>query len=267
MYIGSEVCSLVVEFDCGKCKNIFPVEQYEVSKFCPNCGTFLRARRTKTNEKRTGTTIEIIDIRPEDINVESLFYEFTHFKNIDVGQGRIFPTVSSWVSARKRAYLEYKEKLAPDKLHDLNQLKKNYRKWLLFKNNFSWTTYQRSGARATETPEKLSTLLFLLQNENVNIEERVTRGIVGKEKVPGIAKGILTSLLHTFNCEKYGVWNSRTKDTLQLLRCPPRRYQEIGAIYKEVNTKLMNLSRELKTDLTTIDGFMWYISKKVRVIK
>jgi hypothetical protein len=120
---------------------------------------------------------------------------------------------------------------------------------------------------ATETPEKLSNLLFLLQDENVNIETRVSRGRGGKEKVPGIANGILTALLHTFNCEKYGVWNSRTKDTLKLLRRAPRRYQEIGAVYKEVNTKLLNLSRELKTDLTTIDGFMWYISKKVRVIK
>jgi thermostable 8-oxoguanine DNA glycosylase len=30
---------------------------------------------------------------------------------------------------------------------------------------------------------------------------------------------------------------------------------------------LKKLARELNTDLTTIDGFMWYISKKVRVIK
>lgn len=259
---------MVVEFECGRCKNIIPLEQYEQSKFCPDCGTFLRARRLVSNEeKKQGTKIEIIDIRPEDINVESLFYEYTHFKNIDVGQGKVFPSVSSWVSARKRAYLEYKEKFAPDKLHDLNQLKKDYRKWLLFKNNFSWTTYQRSGTKATETPEKIANLLFLLHDEKVAIEERVSRGLVGKDKVPGIANGILTALLHTLNCEKYGVWNSRTKDTLELLRRPPRRYQEIGAVYKEVNTKLNKLSRELKTDLTTIDGFMWYISKKVRVIK
>ena len=43
--------------------------------------------------------------------------------------------------------------------------------------------------------------------------------------------------------------------------------KEIGEIYKEVNSKLNMLTRELKTDLTTIDGFMWYLSKKVRVIK
>jgi predicted RNA-binding Zn-ribbon protein involved in translation (DUF1610 family) len=258
---------LVVEFECVRCSKIIPLEQYEISKFCPDCGTFLRARRLKTTNKTKGTKIVTIDLRPEDINVESLFYEYTHFKNIDVGEGKVFPTVSSWVSARKRAYLEYKEKFAPDKLHDLNQLIKDYRKWLLFKHNFSWTILQRAGTKATETPEKLSNLLFLLQDENVNIETRVSRGRGGKEKVPGIANGILTALLHTFNCEKYGVWNSRTKDTLKLLRRAPRRYQEIGAVYKEVNTKLLNLSRELKTDLTTIDGFMWYISKKVRVIK
>ncbi|MCW3989822.1 MAG: hypothetical protein NWE88_07095 [Candidatus Bathyarchaeota archaeon] len=258
---------MVVEFECVRCKNIVPVEQYELSKFCPDCGTFLRARRIKTNEKRTGTKIVQIDLRPEDINVESLFYEYTHFTNIDVGQGKVFPTVSSWVSARKQAYLEYKEKFAPEKLHDLNQLKKDYRKWLLFKNNHSWTTYQRSGTKATETPLKIANLLFLLQDETVSIEERVSRGLDGKEKVPGIANGILTALLHTLNCEKYGVWNSRTKDTLKLLRRPPRGFQEIGAIYKEVNSKLNKLARELKTDLTNIDGFMWYISKKVRVIK
>ena len=88
----------------------------------------------------------------------------------------------------------------------------------------------------------------------------------GKEKVRGIGQGILTALLHTFYDDKYCVWNSRTQETLEILRRPPKTYSDIGKTYKEVNRELHGLAEELSTDLTTIDGFMWFISKHVRFI-
>jgi len=80
---------------------------------------------------------------------------------------------------------------------------------------------------------------------------------------------ILTALLHTFFNEKYGVWNSRTEKTLEILRRRPiyvSYYQHIGERYRSVNTELHQLVNELDSDLTTVDGFMWYISKFIEFL-
>ncbi|MBN1970835.1 MAG: hypothetical protein JW870_15820 [Candidatus Delongbacteria bacterium] len=50
-----------------------------------------------------------------------------------------------------------------------------------------------------------------------------------------------------------------------LLR-PPREYFDVGESYKDVNRKLLEMAQELDTDLTTLDGFMWFISKHIQFI-
>ena len=45
-----------------------------------------------------------------------------------------------------------------------------------------------------------------------------------------------------------------------------KTYSDIGKSYKAVNNKLQEMTKELDTDLTTIDGFMWFISKHVKFI-
>ena len=57
------------------------------------------------------------------------------------------------------------------------------------------------------------------------------------------------------------VWNSRTVDTLRKLHRPPFPSDDLGETYKRVNNMLNSLARELNTDLTTLDGFMWFVSK------
>jgi len=112
-------------------------------------------------------------------------------------------------------------------------------------------------------------LLSVLQNEDIDISERVYRGLKGKNKVYGIGQGILTALLHTFYNEKYGVWNSRTEKTLEILRRRPiyvSYSQYIGERYRSVNSELHQLVNELDSDLTTVDGFMWYISKFIEFL-
>ena len=104
-------------------------------------------------------------------------------------------------------------------------------------------------------------MLFILQNEQIDVAERVRKGLHGENKIKGIGQGILTALLHTFNNEKYGVWNSRTVDTLQKLRRSPRMRFDIGEQYVEVNATLHGLAKEFNVDLTMVDGFMWFISK------
>jgi len=178
-----------------------------------------------------------------------LFYEYLHTRPIDVGGGRQFRDVDSWIMARKRAYKEYREKLYPEKLNDSKWVVKNYENWLLFKNNLSWTTLHRTGYFASEHPKRLANLLSVLQNEDIDISERVYRGLKGKNKVYGIGQGILTALLHTFFNEKYGVWNSRTEKTLEILRRRSIRVlysQHIGERYRSVNTELRQLVARAK---------------------
>jgi len=257
---------VVTEFECRKCGMVVSLKKYESDRFCPNCGTLLRLKRLKIDTVRAGKEKERIEIHRDDINVDSLWYEFIHYSPIDVGGGVVFKTVDSWIFARKQAYKEYSEKLSRDKLHDLDRILRDFKDWLLFRNNLSWTTFQRTGYQALKKPERLAGLLFLLQNEKLDVGERVRIGLEGEKKVYGIGQGILTALLHTFYNEKYCVWNSRTKDTLEILRRPPKTHFDIGRTYKEVNSQLHELAEELNTDLTTIDGFMWFISKHVRFL-
>ena len=118
-----------------------------------------------------------------------------------------------------------------------------------------------TASNALDHPQKLAKLLFMLQNENIEIDSRIRSGLQGDDKIDGIGQGILTALLHTFDNEKYGVWNSRTTDTLRKLHRPPLPSDDLGESYKRVNRTLTELAEELKSDLTTLDGFMWFISK------
>lgn len=257
---------MVVEFECRRCGMVVSFEEYNKSKFCPNCETRLRPKRLKIvcGPKPPKPSIEI---RPEDINLDSLFFEYNKYSPIAPGGGIVFSSVDKWISARKRAYEMFREKFSGEKLLDFDYLSRVFKDWLLFRNNLSWTTLQRTGNSALEQPERLAELIILLRDDDLDVGERVRRGLVGAEKVKGIGQGILTGLLHTFFDDKYCVWNSRTQDTLKILRRPPKKYSDLGKSYKAVNKKLLGMTQELDTDLTTIDGFMWFISKHIKVIE
>ena len=140
-------------------------------------------------------------------------------------------------------------------------VKSNFRSWLLFRNNVSWTTLQRTATNALNHPQNLSKLLLSLQNENTDVSSRVRSGLQGSDKIDGLGQGIVTALLHTFNDEKYGVWNSRTSDTLSKLHHPTVSGDDLGDSYVRINNKLISLAKELETNLTMLDGFMWFVSK------
>jgi len=256
---------MVIDFECHKCKKVYSQQQYELSQFCPVCGNLLMPRRLKTNIKFQKNEIKTIEVRPEDINLESLFYEFKNFQYLAPGDGKVFKTVDEWIWARKEAYKYYQEKFVLNET-DHEKLAQIYKEWLLFKNNLSWTTLQRTGYYALKEPKQLKNLLVLMRDESLDIGDRITRGLEGSEKVYGMGVGILTAFLHTMFPEKYGVWNIRTKETLSLLHLEPQVQLNIGLMYKEVNNKLYELANVVKSDLTTIDGFMWYVSKRVKVL-
>lgn len=256
---------MVIEYECKKCKEVYSYEEHEKDRFCKKCGTHLYLK-VLYKKKTTGPTVQ--DIKKNDINVEALFHSFTTQRNPDIGAGLSYRTIADWMAARKKAYLFYQEKFHPSNLQDLAKVARDYKQWVLGKNNKSWTNYQRKGYLPAKTPLRLVKTLTFIQDESLPIEHRVYESLKGKHYLEGMGQGILTSLLHTLFPTKYGVWNSRTRDTLTILRRKPfGEYSSyVGESYVEVNKALHELKDELKTDLTYVDGFMWFVSKHVRFI-
>lgn len=225
-------------------------------------------KRIKGIRPRTeAQEIEPIELTRDQINLDTLFEEFCRLKNFSCGEGVVFDDVPSWIMARRKAYADYRGKFSRDKLVDWEKLREDYNDFLHFKNNLSWTTLYRSGLKALDHLKKLWNLLVFIQDESLDASARVQEGLIGGYQTPGIGPNILTALLHTFNPDKYGVWNSRTIDTLHIIRRTPPPTVGLGQKYELINHELIQLKNELDTDLVTIDGFMWFISKKVQMIK
>jgi hypothetical protein len=257
------------EYECPKCKRVYSGTERSKSQFCPECGMYLRPKykretRVETSSKKA-VEIETLELTRDQVNVYTLFEEFMRLKDFPMGESKVGDDVPSWISDRKRAYLKFQKRFSKQVISDPQTLHDNFKAFLYFKNNFSWTTLYRSGTKALKHLKNLRSLLLFLQDESVPIQKRVDQGL-GKKHVEGIGIAILTGLLHTFFPEKYGVWNSRTTDTLNKIRRKPFLTANVGRSYLLINKELKQLAKELNTDLPTIDGFMWFISKRIKII-
>lgn len=259
----------VPEYECRKCNQVFSLQEYEKSVFCPNCGMHLwpkfikRPITTRILHGKKPTEIESIDPTPQ-VNVHTIFAEFNHLKNFECGEGIRIANVPLWIIARRKAYDDFRDRFSQKKLVSLEKLCEDFRQFLYFKNNLSWTTLYRSGLEALSDPERLWQMVTFIQDKSINIQSRVTSALEGEYHIRGVGRNILTALLHTFNPDKYGVWNNRTEDTLKLIRRTPTAASETGKKYLAINEELIKLGTELDTDLTTIDGLMWYVSKRLK---
>jgi DNA-directed RNA polymerase subunit RPC12/RpoP len=258
------------EYECRKCGSIFSLEQYEKDVFCPDCGMHLWPKFVKKvtdtqrpAKRKEATIIESMDPAPE-VNLATIFAEFNRLTNFDCGEGEIITNVPWWIAERRRAYDNFRGRLNQSKLVSLGKLCEDYRQFLYFENNHSWTRLYRTGLAALSKPEKLWKLLVYIQDETVPIQHRIVSALEGQYHISGIGKNILTGLLHMYSPDEYGVWNSRTDDTLALIRRKPSQKVGVGNRYLAINRELKKLAIELETDLTTIDGLMWYVSKRLK---
>ncbi|MEE9283965.1 MAG: hypothetical protein V3U49_07835 [Nitrososphaerales archaeon] len=216
--------------------------------------------------KRKGKEVETIELTQDDINIHTLFEEFHSLKNFPPGEGTYFPNTASWLSEREEAHQDFRKRFRSPGLNPSNT-KEVFRDFLYFRNNKSWTTLYRTGTSALETPERLLALISWLVDDAVNVNQKLNKAISGDKKVKGIGKNILTGIIHVCDeNDKYGVWNGRTEHTLKLLRRMPAHARFPGETYDRINAELHQLKNELSTNLGEIDCFMWYISKRVKVI-
>ena len=131
----------MIKFRCRQCAKEVSFEVYKSSNFCPNCGTSLEKVYISDMAKVTGRGGRK-KLRPQDVQIDQLWAVYVK-SPIEISSGFAFQTVDEWVSRRKQVYLEYRQKFGAINLQNLNSVQRDFRNWLLFKNNLSWTTLQR----------------------------------------------------------------------------------------------------------------------------
>lgn len=250
----------MIKIMCPECNRQFSGTEYNRSKFCPDCGKYLQQVKVLNPEPPHPPPTGPIPVSPDDAYLFKLWPVYMK-SPIKVSAGYKFPSAEEWVKMRKQVYSLYRSKFSPANLQNLEKTKQSFYSWLLFKNNLSWTTLQRTASTALDHPLSLANLLLKLQDEDIDVASRVRFALQGPGRISGIGQGIVTALLHTFNNEQYGVWNSRTADTIRKLHEPIFPSDDLGETYLRVNGTLHKIAKQVDSDLTAVDGFMWFVSK------
>jgi len=233
------------DYECLKCHTIYSAKEYKQNAYCPKCGKHLWQR----------------SFSPTPFKVNDVFAEFTALNSFVVTEGIIYNNVNVWMTARKNAYEKYAKKLSVKKLAEGIKWQTDFKNYLHFKYNQSWPKLQKAASEALAQPEQLKSLLTRLQDKSVQVQDIIKDCLEGEYVCPGINRYILTALLHTYWPTKYAPWCKYTDEALKKIKRTPIPQQDIGQHYLSVNATLSKLASELHTNLTTIDGFMWYIAK------
>lgn len=128
-----------------------------------------------------------------------------------------------------------------------------FRSFLNIKNNRHWALQKRSGEMCADMPRLRETLSLLL-NESEPIAERLeqaTKIVIGM--------GTATAILLVAYPGKYGVWNDTSESGLKWIGLWPEfeRSDSFGDKYVKINELLLSLSKDIQTDLWTLDTLWW----------
>lgn len=233
------------DYECTKCKKVFSAKDYKASAYCPECGLHLWQR----------------SFSPTPFKVNDVFKEFMTLNSFEVEKGIIYNNVSVWMTARKKAYDKYRKKLSATAITEGSKWLNDFKNYLDYKYNQSWPKLSRAGREAVSNPDRLKRLLLHLQDSKVPVEVRFQDCLHGDFSCPGMNRHIVTVLLHTFWPTKCGVWSKQTDIALKKIKRTPITSSNEGKTYLTLNAVLSKLASELHTSLTSVDGFMWYISK------
>lgn len=138
--------------------------------------------------------------------------------------------------------------------------KEEFQSFLLFKNNNHWIGLHRKGPEICSDMKRLRTALAVLVDESRPIQIRLDElQPGGRAAVSGMGKAILTSILLVMYPDHYGVWNNTSQGAMEILGLWPRfeRGESLGRRYAKVNATIIDLARELGTNLWTLDGLWW----------
>jgi len=146
-----------------------------------------------------------------------IFRDFIAMTNFVAGEGIVEESTESWQKERKKAKEKYSHIFGLENLQNLTI--GDFQSFLYFKNNRAWTNLYRRGLEASQNIEDLRRTLAFLQDESIDIRNRMN-GILkgGSYHIHGFGKNLGTGILNICDKEdKYGVWNNRTEGGLEKL--------------------------------------------------
>lgn len=140
--------------------------------------------------------------------------------------------------------------------------KQDYLDFLSFKHNNHWTGLERLGRRATDDMESLREAITVLVDETKPIADRFVSAL---SMVSGAGPATLTPILLLAYPDRYGVWNGTSEPEMRergVWPAFPHGTSE-GERYEIINSVLLQLAKDLKVDLWTLDA-LWWMSKLER---
>ena len=167
--------------------------------------------------------------------------------------------IKEMISARKEVYAKYQPIFSLNKISELSE--DDFKSFLDFKNNRHWTGLDRHKESLTEDMGKLRNALNILLDESKPILERYNtiRSKNNGNLVNGLAKALMTAILHIEYPEKYGIWNQTSEKGLEKIDLLPKlkRGATEGEKYSVLNEIFLALSQDLNLDLWSLDALWW----------
>lgn len=137
-----------------------------------------------------------------------------------------------------------------------NLTEEQFRSFLQFENNNHWTGLNRKGHLACRDMPVLRAALSQLLDEERPLPDRMNTAADGLQ---GMGKALITAILLVAFPDRYGVWNGTSEAALKALKVWPKfeRGSTFGDRYVSVNKLLLQLAKDLGTDLWTLDVLHW----------
>lgn len=148
-----------------------------------------------------------------------------------------------------------------------NLSEQTFQQFLSFKENKHWKPLQRGRSKKiTKDMKHLIEVFETCLDETKPIEERINIAL-GNGKPEGLGKGILTACLLVATEGRYAVWNNTSEDALNYLGIYPKfpRGTSTGSKYKQINELIKKLSKDVSTDLWTLDWLFWVNKEKIKL--
>lgn len=158
------------------------------------------------------------------------------------------------IGGREACLARFRPIFSPSQI--LNLTADQFKSFLLIENNRHWTGLNRKGHLACEDMPALRKALTLLLNEQKPLAERLN---AVADEIPGMGKALITAILIVAFPNECGVWNNTSETSMKALKVWPafERGSSFGQRYVQVNNVLLQLAKDLKIDLWTLDSLFW----------
>ena len=167
------------------------------------------------------------------------------------------------VGAKEKVLRRYQRIFSDENLPRLTQ--KDFRDFLLIKNNRHWDGIHRYGSIITDDMDALRDALSVLLDEGQPLSQRLDRLYrrPGEGLVRGLGPATFTPILFVRYPEQYVVFNRKLEIALNHLGLWPEIADStvFSRKYTTVNRLLLGVAAELQVDLWTLDALWWRVAE------